>query len=252
MPTAGRLGAIVLAVVVVACGGGKSAEPAATPAVEPPTVEPGDTTGLIRVRFARGTTSGIVNDSLEADQSRGYLLGAVRGQVMMVHAIAWPSGPGSEAAATVMVQVFRLDDGSELTTQAGAGPLWSGRLPANGEYVVRVSASAATAYTLAMQIPRRLSPGASGPTAAIVGAAPSRAPVDYIIYGREGQTLAASIADDDPATLRLYGLDRGEQLAPLAERRKTWSGPLPSTQDYIVSVVPTDEGASYELTVTVR
>jgi hypothetical protein len=246
---------MVLAVLAAGCFGGKSADTEATPEATPgapPAVAPGDTTGLTRIRFARGTTSGIVSDSLDADQTRGYLLGAVRGQVMMVHAIIWPPRQGAEPAATARVQVFSLEDGGELSAALGEGPDWSGRLPASGDYVVRVSASAPTAYTLAMQIPRRLAPGASGPTAAIVGAAPTRAPVDYIIQGSEGQTLAASIPAGDPATLHIYGLDRGNQLAPLAERRKEWAGPLPSSQDYIVSVVPADEGASYELTVTVR
>jgi hypothetical protein len=117
---------------------------------------------------------------------------------------------------------------------------------------VRVSASGPTAYTLAVQIPRRLAPTAGDPTAAIAGSAPSRAPVDYIVAGRSGQALAASVRENDPVTLHVYGLDDGEQLAPLPERRQLWAGRLPATQDYVVSVVPADEGASYELTVTLR
>lgn len=257
MPTPSHLGAMVLAVLTTGCfGGKKSADADASPEAAPemaPAVEPGDTSGLTRVRFARGTSSGIVSDSLEADEVRGYLLGAVRGQVMILHAITWSSRRDAESDATAKVQVFSLDDGSELSAALGEGPSWSGRLPASGDYVVRVSATGPTAYTLALQIPRRFSPGAgTGPTAAIVGTAPTRAPVDYIILGREGQTLAATIPEGDPATLHVYGLDRGDQLAPLADHRKEWGGPLPSTQDYIVSVVPDDEGASYELTVTVR
>ena len=74
------------------------------------------------------------------------------------------------------------------------------------------------------------------------GTAPSRVPVDYIIAGESGQTLAASVRESDPVTLHLYGLDDGEQLAPLPERRRLWAGRLPATQDYVVSVVPADEG----------
>jgi hypothetical protein len=118
--------------------------------------------------------------------------------------------------------------------------------------VVRVSATQPTAYTLAVQIPRRLSAGGGDPTAAITGTAPSRAPVDYIIEGESGQTLAASVRDGDPATLHLYGLDGGEQLAPLSEHRTLWAGTLPASQDYVISVVPADEGASYQLNVTLR
>jgi hypothetical protein len=250
MPSRYRTGATALAALIVACGG-KKEQPEDTPPATP-ALTPGDTADLVRVRFARGSTSGIVNDSLQGDESRGYLLGAARGQVMLVHAITWPPRAGTATPAPAAVQVFSLEDGNELESPAAQESLWSGRLPGSGDYVVRVSASAPLAYTLAMQIPRRLNPGAAGPTASIVGAAPSRAPVDYIVQGDEGQTLAAIVPDRDRATLHIYGLDRGDQLAPLAERRKEWSGKLPSTQDYIVSVVPMDEGASYELTVTVR
>jgi len=250
MPIRSLAGAIALTALVVACGG-KQEQPEETPPATP-ALTPGDTNDLVRVRFARGSTSGIVNDSLQEGESRGYLLGAARGQVMLVHAITWAPRPGTATPAPATVQVFSLDDGSELKSPAAQESLWSGRLPASGDYVVRVSASAPLSYTLAMQIPRRLNPGAAGPTASIVGAAPSRAPVDYIVQGDEGQTLAAMVSERDRATLHIYGLDRGDQIAPLAERRKEWSGKLPSTQDYIVSVVPVDEGANYELTVTVR
>jgi hypothetical protein len=76
--------------------------------------------------------------------------------------------------------------------------------------------------------------------------------VDYIIAAERGQTLAASVRESDPVSLHVYGLDDGAQLAPLPERRRLWAGPLPATQDYVVSVVPADEGARYELTVTLR
>jgi hypothetical protein len=252
MPTLTRLAA-ASAILGVACGGGaRPVERAPAPAVSPavsPAASPGDTTGLLRVQFARGTTSGILNDSLRAGETRGFLIGAEQGQVMMVHAITWPVRPG-EAAATVRVN--SVADGSELTDPSGPGSLWSGRLPGTGDFAVRVSATRPTAYTLAVQIPRRLSAGGDDPTATITGTAPSRAPVDYLIEGESGQTLAASVRDGDPATIHVYGLDGGEQLAPLSERRTLWAGTLPASQDYVISVVPAGEGARYELTVTLR
>lgn len=242
--------ALAAAVLAAGCGGSNPAPRAAAPAAASPS--PTDTTGLLRVRFARGTTSGLVNDSLAAGESRGYLLGAEQGQIMMVHAITWPVRQDGAPPPAATVRVFSIAEGWELTVPAGAGPIWSGRLPASGDYAVWVSADGAAAYTLSVQIPRRLSPGVGDPTAAIAGTAPSRAPVDYVIEGAAGQTLAASVRESDPVTLHLYGLDGGEQLAPLGERRRLWAGRLPATQDYVVSIVPVNEGASYELTVTLR
>ena len=254
MPSPIRLAIGVLALAAAAgCRGSRSA-PSAAPAPVTP-AEPADltdTTGLVRVRFSRGTTSGLVNDSLGSGESRGYLIGAEEGQVMMIHAITWPVRQGGSPPPAATVRVYSQAEGRELEVPAGPGPLWSGRLPATGDYVARVAATGPTAYTLAVQIPRRLTPGAGDPTAAITGTAPARAPVDYIVDGKSGQTLAASLREDDPATLHLYGLDDGEQLAPLSERRRLWAGRLPATQDYVVSVVPLEEGATYELTVTLR
>jgi hypothetical protein len=203
------------------------------------------------VQFARGTTSGLVDDSLGAGDTRGYLIGAEQAQVMMVHAITWKERPGQPAEPPT-VRVYSVGEGRELTVPAGAGPLWSGRLPSSGDYAVRVSAASPTAYTLSVQIPRRLSPTEADPTAAIAGSAPSRAPVDYIVEGQSGQALAASVRESDPVTLHVYGLDDGRQLAALPERRRLWAGRLPATQDYVVSVVPAGEGGRYELTVTLR
>jgi len=247
MPILIRL-AVAAAVLCAACGG--RARPAER--VVATAESPSDTAGLLRIRFARGTTSGILNDSLLAGEIRGYLIGAERGQVMMVHAITWPVRQGGAPPATARVRVYSAAGGGELTTPSEPGPLWSGRVTATGDFVVRVEATRPVAYTLAVQIPRRLSVDVADPTASITGTAPSRAPVDYIIEGRSGQTLAASVREADPASLHLYGLDDAGQLAPLAERRKLWAGTLPATQDYVISVVPVDEGARYELTVALR
>jgi hypothetical protein len=253
MPTWIRLGAVALTAVGTGVTGGcGGAKPARMVAAAAPSTSPADTTGLMRVRFARGTTSGIVNDSLLAGEARGYVIGAEQGQVMMVHAITWPVRQGSAPPASATVRVYAVAEGNELSAPTGEGALWSGRLPATGDFVVRVSATEPTAYTLAVQIPRPLPVSGADPTAAIRGTAPSRAPVDYIIAGKAGQTLAASVRDHDPATIHVYGLDDGEQLAPLSERRRLWAGTLPASQDYVISVVPAGEGARYELTVTLR
>ena len=252
-----RLGAIASLLASVACGGGRArlAGTARAPAPAPPSLPSSasnDTTGLVRVRFAVGTTSGIVNDSLRAGETRGYLIGADRGQVMMAHAITWPVRQGGAPPAAATVRVLAVDGGAELAAPLGAGGLWSGRLPLTGDYIVRVSASEATAYTLAVQIPRPLKVSVGDPTAAIAGTAPSRAPVDYLVAAEAGQTLAASVREGDPATLHIYGLDGGEQLAALSERRQLWAGRVPASEDYVISVIPADEGASYELTVALR
>ena len=74
---------------LAACRGAGSAG-APTPAAAPAGAAPIDTVGLPRIRFARGLTSGILDDSLPAGATRSYVLEAKQGQVMLAHAIAWP------------------------------------------------------------------------------------------------------------------------------------------------------------------
>jgi hypothetical protein len=229
------------------CGGGTpTAGPRPTPAATAAT----DTAAMTRIRFARGTTSGILNDSLPAGGERAYLIGALQGQVMLAHAIAW-SDRRSPGQGETSVRVYRAD-GGELRAPVGGAALWSGRLPADGDYVVRVRASGGpTAYTLAVQIPKPVVANREHPSAFYAGVAPSRAPVDFLIDGEQGTTLDVALRTDPGSHLHIYGLDDGIQLARLADRKARFTGVLPATQQYVISVVPAGEGTRYELTIAV-
>jgi len=254
-----RLGALAAA-AGVACGGSRAAPVPISPPAEPAAVaefSPTDTAAFMRVRFARGTTSGIVDDSLTAGRDRGYLLGALQDQVMLAHAIGWPARVGG-AEPEAQVRVYRAYDGAELESPGRGGPLWFGHLPGTGDYVIRVTAPAerAISYTLAVQLPQRLVLDRGHPQSEVSARTPSRAPVDFLVKGSGGQRLRVELrgapAGGEAPTLHLYGLDDGVQLAPLAERRRSWSGALPSDQEYVVSVVPPGQGAQYDLLVALR
>jgi hypothetical protein len=267
MPVPAASTARLLAYVVVAgglaCGRPRptapvpETRPTERPGVSADEFTPTDTAAFTRVRFAHGTTSGILDDSLAPDRDRGYLLGALQGQVMLAHAIVW-TAPGGAEPPEVRVRVYRAHDGAELGSPGGSGPLWFGHLPGTGDYVIRVSAphDRGIGYTLAVQIPRRLVLDRGHPTTEVSARAPSRAPVDFLVTGEQGKILQAELRGSpergEAPTLHIYGLDDGVQLAPLPERRRRWSGALPSTQDYIVSVVPARADDQYDLVVGLR
>ena len=244
----GSLGGAGLA--LAACGGSTS-RTSATPAAAPARLAV-DTVGLPRIRFSRGSTSGILDDSLTAGDTRAYVLEAEEGQVMLVHAIAWPVEEQQHPPPEPAVRVYAAANGTELPTPRAEPEVWSARLPQSGAYVVRVTAEAPTRYTLAVQIPRQvvLQPGDS--SAIFTGTAPSRAPIDYLLHADAGSTLAVYLGGAPGVGLHVYGLADGVQLAHLADRQRLYAGRIERTQDYVVSVIPGAERAAYELRITLK
>jgi hypothetical protein len=246
-------GPAVAIAVLTGCGGGHSAEPAApTPSAAAATVAPIDTTGLPRIRFSRGTTSGIHDDKLDAGATRNYVLFAQGGQIMLAHAISWPVAETEHPPPDPEVRVLEAATGRELPSPRVEAEIWSGRLPATGEFIVRVTASTPTAYTLAVQIPRRLEVTPGEPTAVFTGTAPSRAPVDFLVRVDAGRTLEVSLGGAPTVGLHIYGLNDGAQLARLSDRQRLYAARVATSQDYVVSMVPWAERAAYDLRVSVR
>jgi hypothetical protein len=248
---------LIAAIASAACsrGGGTAPghpSPAPAPAAQAVAAAPIDTVGLPRVRFAHGTTSGIRDDSLAAGATRTYLVGAREGQVMLAQAIAWPVAERLHPPPEPVVRVFSVATGRELPSPRAEPEIWSARLPEDGDYVVRVTAGAQTTYTLSVQIPRQVQVSADQPTAIFTGVAPSRAPIDFLIRAEAGRTLEVMLGGATTVGLHVYGLEDGAQLARLADRQRLYAGRVPTTQDYVVSMVPGAERAAYDLRITLR
>ena len=109
------------------CGGGKGVTPTATLEPRAARISPIDTVGLARIRFARGTTSRILDDSLAAGATRSYVLAARQGQVMLAHAIAWPVAERLHPPPEPEVRVYDPADGRELPSPRGEPEVWSAR-----------------------------------------------------------------------------------------------------------------------------
>ena len=88
---------------------------------------------------------------------------------MLAHAIAWPVAERLHPPPEPVVRVFAAATGTELPSPRAEPEVWSARLPADGDYVVRVTAAERTTYTLAVQIPREVTVSAEQPTAIFTG-----------------------------------------------------------------------------------
>jgi len=244
-------GSAIAIALLTGCGGAHPS-PAPAPSAARAAAAPIDTTGLPRIRFPRGTTSGINDDKLAAGGTRSYVLHAQGGQIMLVHAISWPVAEAEHPPPEPEVRVFEAATGHELPSPGGEPAVWSARLPGTGDYIVRVTAAAPTAYTLAVQIPKRVETTPAEPTAVFTGTARSRAPIDFLVRVDAGRTLEVSLGGAATVGLHIYGLNDGLQLAHLSDRQRLYAGRVETSQDYVVSMVPGAERAAYDLRVTVR
>jgi hypothetical protein len=235
----------------LACAGARGTPPGVSPARTTATTA---ASGIARIRFARGATSSVIEDSLPKGGTRTYVLWAERDQMMLAHALSWPGRKRRPTEERISIAVSRRSDRRAFTAPGRRQSLWSGRLPSTGEYLVRVTATGpSTVYTLAVLLPRRLPLDRKKPTVVLSGVAPSRAPVDYLFKGQRGQNLDADLQGSGPGThLHIYGLNDGVQLARLDERIQRFTGTLPLAQDYVISVAPNAGGTPYSLRVAVQ
>jgi hypothetical protein len=135
---------------------------AAAPTPVPPTPVPATPAALpqaIRIQFATGGTSAVINGDLQAGQILYYVLKASANQTMNVKI--------SSANGDVYLGVFGAD-GTILLSSEAQDTTYSGLLPFTQDYYLGLTASGAAAnYSLSVVIP----PLPSGPTPNITPAA---------------------------------------------------------------------------------
>ena len=115
---------------------------------EPPTPVPPTPTPLpqaIRIQFAAGGTSALIDGELEAGQTLSYVLGASATQTMSVKV----TSPNSD----VYLGVFGAD-GQVFLTNTTQDSLWSNILPTTQDYYISLTAAnGKTSYKLSVDIP---------------------------------------------------------------------------------------------------
>lgn len=178
-----------------------------------------------RISFPAGATVHDVNGQLGSGESRTYVLGAREGQLMEV--TLWP--------ASGVTMSIAGEDGQVL---AYPGPgFFRGVLPATQDYFLRVTAGTEpVTYNVTVMLPIRVtfSPGAT--SAEQTAELPPFTSRYYVIRAMAGQTLTVeSTATQGQVILIVFGAD-GTVLQTDHSGSDTFSGRLPTTQDYLISV----------------
>jgi len=86
-----------------------------------------------RVQFAHGSSSSTVKGAIQADVARDYVLGAKAGQTMSVKL---------ETTSNLYFNVLppKSEEALFVGKMVADGENWSGKLPADGDYTIRVYA----------------------------------------------------------------------------------------------------------------
>jgi hypothetical protein len=220
--------------------------PTSAPTVAPtatalPAASPTPTPTPVRITFARGTTSALVEGNLAANAVQYYVLGASANQLLDVSVT-----PGDN----VRLSIYGVD-GEVLMSGMGGGAFFRGHLPTTQDYILALAAGpAATAYSMNVIIPARIS-FAPGSTSAVVEGNLATHGIQYYSLGASaGQLMEVNTTPDENVRLSIYGVD-GEVLRSGMAEGAFFRGYLPSTQDYILALAAGPVATAYSMNVII-
>ncbi len=210
-----------------------------------------------RIHFAAGATSAQVNGQVAGSSIDTYLLNAYIGQTMQVTL--------TSASGAAYLNVIAPDGSPLARAQAGAQS-FSGTLPASGDYQLQVmllGASAQTSYTLLVSVTgsgglpsgpiTRITFPAGGTSASVNGSISGPSFANYLLEANAGQYMQITVASPAGEAYLTVVSPQGSPLARAQAGAQSFSGQLPETGDYrlTVSNPSANVNTTFTLTVTV-
>lgn len=210
-----------------------------------------------RINFAPGAISATESGSLTMGGMDRYVLGAEEGQNMTVSV--------ASADNNALLVIYGRD-GTVLISDHADASSWSGVLPSTQDYFIDVRAidGSSANYTLTVTIPpnppspphpsiQRISFAPGTISATVHGSVTPGGYNEYVLKASAGQNmLVRTTAEEQQVAISVVGADGTVLLSSMAGA-DTFSGDLPSTQDYFIKVEIDGEGfAMYQMTVTVE
>jgi hypothetical protein len=216
-----------------------------TPVVFPTTTIPAPALpAATRIQFSTGATQSVTTGVVPAGQVITYVVQALQSQAMLVSV----SSPSQQ----VTLAIFGANGVVLLPSSQGTSS-WQGTLPVTQDYYFQViGVPSAESFTLNVVIAARVqfSPGAIKTT--LKGVTIGGYGVTYVAYAQQGQKMDVNLnVPGDSAALTIWGFSDGQPYARAQNGVQDFSLKLPSTQDYIIEVVP-QAGQVVEYSLLVR
>jgi hypothetical protein len=211
-----------------------SIPPSAVPLTGTPTSPPAPTPILpaaTRINFASGATYGSTTGTIQAGQTQNFVLGAQLGQPM----ISSVSSQNNDVTMSITA-----GDGTALLSASQGLSNWQGALPATQDYYFQVIGGANTEnFSLWVSIPNRIEFAPGAISATVQGKTVGGNVTSYVVAAQVGQTMnILLIPIPNAAALTVWGFSDGQPYIRAVVGSNTFNMKLPSTQDYIIDVVP--------------
>jgi hypothetical protein len=217
-----------------------------TPLPQPPVPTTSNLPSATRLNFATGTTETLTLGTINPGQTIDYVIGALKDQPMIVMLTT----PDDTAKLSIVGA-----DGTALLPQSKQLSNWQGYLPSTQDYYFHLTGSGSVQnFNLNVEIPARIQFASGQNEITLSGQTTGGFSVMYTAYARGGQQMDVKInTSPEVAGLTIWGFSDGQPYARAQNGVTNFSMTLPSTQDYIIQVVPQGGNVvSYEVTVKIQ
>jgi hypothetical protein len=195
--------------------------------------------------FTPGTTAAVEQGTVQPGQVVTYTLDAEMSQPMILRL--------DSLKGDVTLGVLE-PNGNKLLDPANKWTYWQWLLPKTELYTIQVIGGATTeTYDLTVKVAQVVTFTSGATSITLNGTSVNGYVFSYALNCKASQTLAVSLnVLSSTAYLDIFGLATGTLLSSSA-KASTWTGVLPSTQDYVIEVIPNNgQVVNYSLTVSVH
>jgi len=212
-----------------------AAPPTSVPPTLTPVLPPSPPTQILpaatRINFLTGATTGQVSAPIQPGQSQFYVLKALQGQPM----IAMVFSLNNDVTLSI-----RTQGGTWLLNPSAKQATWQSTLPQTEDYYIGIYGGATTEnFTLSVEIPARIKFAVGKDSATVSGKTVAGYNVAYAVFANQGQKMTVDLnGTGGNGALTIYGFSDGQPYLRSVTEQTSFSMTLPSSQDYIIEVVP--------------
>ena len=192
--------------------------------------------------FLPGETMSVVQGTIQPGQIATYSVQANQYQPLMLVL----GSPNGDAVLGVIDPL-----GNRLLDPANQYTYWQWQLPLTGLYTIQVVGGIeAESFTLTTKVGKLYTYPASGSSLKIYATTVRGLIKSYAFRLSTGISMTVSLnVDPSIAHLDIFGVQTGSILNS-SDKVTSWTGSIPSTQEYVVEVIPGGTMSAYTLTIS--